>query len=459
MIFSSISFLYYFLPIIIILYFTMEKKSRNIILLIGSLFFYLYGDSKYLFLLIITTIFNYLISKKIESSNKKKLFLILGIIINFLILFYFKYYNFFLQNINSILNTNFNLLSITLPLGISFYTFQNTSYLIDVYKEKVKSSKSLLSYATYLLMFPHLLQGPIVRYETISTEIDNRDNKFNTFSNGVSRFIIGLSKKVLLANVLGELSKNMINISSKTVLSYWIKAISDTLELYLDFSGYSDMAIGLGLMFGFHFLENFNYPLTANSITEFWRRWHISLSSWFKDYVYIPLGGSKVGNLKRYINILIVWLLTGLWHGASWNFIIWGLYFAIILIIEKKFLYNYFKKHKLFGVIWTNFIVIIGFVIFNQTNFRDIQTSISSMFGLNKLSFTNTETIYYLKNYLIILIISIISSTPLLKLLIQKIKNKKIINIVEPIIYIILLILSTAFIIDESFNPFLYFRF
>lgn len=229
MIFSSISFLYYFLPIIIILYFTMGKKSRNIILLIGSLFFYLYGDSKYLFLLIITTIFNYLISKKIESNNKKKLFLILGIIINFLILFYFKYYNFFLQNINSILNTNFNLLSITLPLGISFYTFQNTSYLIDVYKEKVKSSKSLLSYATYLLMFPHLLQGPIVRYETISTEIDNRENKFNTFSNGVSRFIIGLSKKVLLANVLGELSKNMINISSKTVLSYWIKAISDTL--------------------------------------------------------------------------------------------------------------------------------------------------------------------------------------------------------------------------------------
>ena len=232
-----------------------------------------------------------------------------------------------------------------------------------------------------------------------------------------------------------------------------------TIQIYCDFSGYSDIAKGSAKLLNIDLMDNFKTPYFSTTIKEFWSRWHISLSSWFKDYVYIPLGGSKVGNLKRYINILIVWLLTGLWHGASWNFIIWGLYFALILIIEKKFLYNYFKKHKLFGVIWTNFIVIIGFVIFNQTNFRDIQTSISSMFGLNKLSFTNTETIYYLKNYLIILIISIISSTPLLKLLIQKIKNKKIINIVEPIIYIILLILSTAFIIDESFNPFLYFRF
>ena len=458
MVFTSINFLYYFLPTVLILYFIVPKKYKNLLLLISSLLFYFYGEPKYIILMIIEIVLAYFEARLIEKYKSKEIF-IFSIFIHVLLLCIFKYTNFLITNINGIFNTNISLLNIVLPIGISFYTFQIISYLVDVYKEKVKAQKNFISLATYVSLFPQLIAGPIVRYETINDELDNRKQTFNDFSSGISRFIIGLSKKVLIANILGELCNIFILSNEKTVLFYWIYGISYSLQIYFDFSAYSDMAIGLGRMFGFHFMENFDYPYISKSITEFWRRWHISLSSWFKDYVYIPLGGSKVGNLKRYINILIVWLLTGLWHGASWNFIIWGLYFAIILIIEKKFLYNYFKKHKLFGVIWTNFIVIIGFVIFNQTNFRDIQTSISSMFGLNKLSFTNTETIYYLKNYLIILIISIISSTPLLKLLIQKIKNKKIINIVEPIIYIILLILSTAFIIDESFNPFLYFRF
>ena len=326
-----------------------------------------------------------------------------------------------------------------------------------VYKKKVSVQKNIINLATYVSLFPQLIAGPIVRYESINEELDNRKTTFNDFSYGVRRFIIGLSKKVLLANVLGELCSTFNTISDKTVVFYWLFAISYMLQIYLDFSAYSDMAIGLGRMFGFHFLENFNYPYISKSITEFWRRWHMSLSSWFKDYVYIPLGGSRCEKTKIIRNIFVVWFLTGLWHGASWNFIIWGLLFGIVLVIEKLFLQKILDKTpNIFKHIYVLFIVMISFVIFNGEN---IINNIQGLFGINNISFINSVSIHYLKNYLIILIISIISSTPLLKLLIQKIKNKKIINIVEPIIYIILLILSTAFIIDESFNPFLYFRF
>lgn len=463
MVFSSISFLFYFLPLIILLYFIVPLKLRNITLLIGSLFFYFYGEPKYILVLIFSIVFNYYIGRIISNNNKyNKLIFVSSLVINFGILFYFKYFDFFIDNINRMFTTNFNFLNIVMPLGISFFTFQATSYVIDVYKKKVEASNNIIDFAVYLSLFPQLVSGPIVRYDTVCGELKTRNTSYDNFAHGVSRFILGLSKKVLLANVIGELSTSLVS-TSQSILSYWLRAIADTLQLYLDFSGYSDMAIGLGLIFGFHFLENFNYPFISTSITEFWHRWHISLSSWFKDYIYIPLGGNRVGEIRRYFNIFIVWFCTGLWHGASWNFVLWGLYYAVLLVIEKKFLYSFLKKHRVFGLITTNILVIIGFVIFNQTTLTGIGTFISSMFGLNNLSFTNIETNYYLKNYLLVLIIGIIASTPIIKNLISKLRSYKImdniISILEPITYIILLIMCTAFIIDESFNPFLYFRF
>lgn len=457
MVFSSVSFLYYFLPITLIFYFLMPQKIKNLVLLIMSLIFYFYGEPRYIIVLIFSCFYNYYFGKLIEKSKNKKAYLIINLITNFGILFYFKYFNFFLENINSIIGTNYSLY-IIMPIGISFFTFQATSYIIDIYNGKVKSAKNILTFATYLTLFPQLIAGPIVRYETIEKELQSRKINYELFGQGVRRFIIGLSKKVMIANVLGELSQSLLNIGQTTILSHWLVAISDTLQIYFDFSGYSDMAIGLGLMFGFKFLENFNYPLTARSITDFWRRWHISLSSWFKDYVYIPLGGSKEGNFKRYRNILIVWMITGFWHGASWNFVLWGLYFAVFLIVEKIFLLKILNKHKIIGHIYTIIIVIVSFVIFNRTNFNDIQLFLKNMFGLGNLYFTNIETNYYLKNYLFIILTAIICSISYKKIY-TKIKDNKIYNIIEPIIIIILFILCTAYIVDESFNPFLYFRF
>lgn len=457
MVFSSVSFLYYFLPITLIFYFLMPQKIKNLVLLIMSLIFYFYGEPRYIIVLIFSCFYNYYFGKLIEKSKNKKAYLIINLITNFGILFYFKYFNFFLENINSIIGTNYSLY-IIMPIGISFFTFQATSYIIDIYNGKVKSAKNILTFATYLTLFPQLIAGPIVRYETIEKELQSRKVNYELFGQGVRRFIIGLSKKVMIANVLGELSQSLLNIGQTTILSHWLVAISDTLQIYFDFSGYSDMAIGLGLMFGFKFLENFNYPLTARSITDFWRRWHISLSSWFKDYVYIPLGGSKEGNFKRYRNILIVWMITGFWHGASWNFVLWGLYFAVFLIVEKIFLLKILNKHKIIGHIYTIIIVIVSFVIFNRTNFNDIQLFLKNMFGFGNLTFTNIETNYYLKNYIFIILTAIICSMSYKKIYIR-IKDNKIFNFIEPIIVIILLILCTAYIVNESFNPFLYFRF
>lgn len=465
MVFSSISFVYYFLPITLLLYFIVPNKFKNFILLLASLLFYFYGEPRYIIILIFSCIFNYYAGKLLEKQTKKtrKLILIIDIIVNFGTLFYFKYFNFFLENINYIFNTNFNLLNITMPIGISFFTFQASSYVIDIYNKKIKSSSSLFNFATYLSLFPQLIAGPIVRYETIEKNLNNRKVTADLFTTGIKRFIVGLTKKVLIANVLGEFSKNLANMTAKTVLSYWQQAISNMLQIYFDFSGYSDMAIGLGIMFGFEFLENFNYPFIAKSITDFWRRWHISLSSWFRDYVYIPLGGNRVNAVRRYLNILIVWMTTGLWHGASWNFILWGLYFAIILIIEKLFLLKFINKHRVIGHIYTIFLVLISFIIFNTDNVKSIAIFLKSMFFLNNLKFSNLETIYYLKNYVGVLIVAIIFSCPIFNTIKNKVpKNKtitKILNILEPITYILLLIICTAYIVDESFNPFLYFRF
>ena len=458
MIFSSIYFIYYFLIIFLILYFITPKKFKNYTLLLGSLFFYFYGDSKYIVLLLISSLVNYILGRLISKKNKK-LFLIIGLIFNFGLLFYFKYFNFFLSNINSLFKTNINLFSIVLPLGISFYTFKNASYLIDVYKNRVNPEKNFINYFTYIAMFPSLIQGPIVRYK----DIDLKDKKisFDNFAMGVERFIIGLSKKVILADTLAKLVTSLTNMEVQTVVSLWVKAISDIVKLYLDFSGYTDMAIGLGLMIGIKIMENFDYPLSTYSVTSFWRKWHISLSSWFKDYIYIPLGGNRKGKFRKYFNIFVVWFLTGLWHGASWNFILWGLYFGTILVIEKKFFLKFFEKHKIIGNMVTNILVVIGFVFFyNEKNILDI---FIKMFTGRGISFTNVSTNYYLLNYFVLLIISFIACTPLLKNIINKCKKNKnlniVISIVEPIVLIGLLVLSTAFIVDASSNSFLYFRF
>ena len=463
MLFTSISFLYYFLPTIIILYFITPKKYRNYILLIFSIIFYMYGEPKYVILMLAEILVAYFGTILIDKYKSKEIFLI-TIIIHIGLLCIFKYTDLFITTINSIFKSNINLFNIALPIGISFYTFQILSYVIDVYKGKVSVQKNILKLATYVSLFPQLIAGPIVRYETISKELDNREETIEKFSLGVRRFIIGLAKKVLIANMLGELCTKFSLVDERSVLFYWIFAVSYMLQIYFDFSAYSDMAIGLGKMFGFTFLENFNYPFISKSITEFWRRWHISLSSWFKDYVYIPLGGSKKGTLKLVRNIFIVWALTGIWHGAAYNFILWGLFIGLLLVIEKLWLGKYISKlPKFLRSVYVLFFIMISFIIFNAESLNDAIYNIKGLFGFNKEVFINNYTIYYLKSYLIVLIISIVGSTPLLKNIVEKLRKNKtinnLINVLEPIFLIILLLLVTAYLIDSSYNPFLYFRF
>ena len=463
MVFTSITFLYYFLPIVLLIYFITPYKYKNGVLLLSSLIFYFYGEPKYILLMIFEVLLAYF-SMLIVSKSNNKLLYILTIIIHILLLCIFKYLNFFTSNINSIFNINLPLSNIILPIGISFYTFQIISYEIDVYKKRVNVQKNLLKLATYIFMFPQLIAGPIVRYSDIEHELDKRKHSFDNFSYGVERFMIGLFKKVLIANTLGELSNILITSTDISILLYWIFAISYMLQIYFDFSGYSDMAIGLGRMFGFHFLENFNYPYMATSITDFWHRWHISLSSWFRDYIYIPLGGNRKGVKKQIRNILIVWLLTGLWHGANYTFIVWGLLFGIMLIIEKFILSKYLKNTPyIIKRVYTLFIVLISFVIFRADNINEAFNIIKGLFGFNTKVFSNSFTIYYFKSYFIILLLGIILSTPLLSNIITRLRKNnvlnKIINLFEPLLIILILVLVTACLIDNSYNPFLYFRF
>ena len=460
MLFSSITFLYYFLPILLIIYLIVPSKFKNIVLLMFSLLFYFYGEPKYILILLLSCFINYIAARLIEKyRNHSKKILILVILYNIVQLLYFKYTDFLIININSLLNTNFGLLRVIMPIGISFFTFQTLSYVIDVYKTDVKASNSFINFATYVSLFPQLVAGPIVRYKTIAEELENRNTNYYNFGNGVKRFIIGLAKKILIANVIGELCTSLSGMESVTVLSSWINAIGFTLQIYFDFSGYSDMAIGLGLMFGFHFLENFNYPFIAKSITDFWRRWHISLSSFFRDYVYIPLGGNRVSKIRWFRNIFIVWFLTGFWHGAAWNFIIWGLYFAVLLLLEKNIWGKYLEKTKVFKYVYSLFFVVISFVIFNSNSLTEVIDSLKNMFFINKIDFINSETIYHIRNYIVILIIASIASTPIIKNIFNKLKNNNILSVLEIIYYMVLLIVITAFLIDSSFNPFLYFRF
>ena len=467
MLFSSISFLYYFLPITLTVYFICKNKYRNIILLISSLFFYFYGEPKYTILMLISAFSAYvhgILIDKFRDKKYSKVFLVSGVSINLGILVIFKYGDFIIKNINYIFSLNINLLRLTLPIGISFYTFQTLSYVVDVYTNKAKVCRRFTNFATYVCLFPQLIAGPIVRYTTIEDELQNRTHSFEKFAYGVNRFIIGLAKKVILSNNLGLLVSIISKSDEKSILSYWIVAVVFTLQIYFDFSGYSDMAIGLGRIFGFDFLENFNYPFISKSIKEFWRRWHISLSTFFRDYLYIPLGGNRVSKFRWIFNLFVVWSLTGLWHGDSWNFILWGLYFALLLIIENLFLQKLLNKLPvIIQHIYAKFFIIISFVIFNNENMKDLFNSLYNMFNFKNLILYNDFSIYYLKSYSIILIISIIASTPLLKNIIDKIneskKGEKVMSLMNVIFNVVILIVVTGYLIDGSFNPFLYFRF
>lgn len=466
MLFSSIPFLYYFLPCVVILYFISIKSMKNTVLLLASLFFYAWGEPKYLIFMLISIIQGYIFGILIEKYHDKrqaKVFLTASVLFSLILLGYCKYADFFIANFNLITGLSIPLLKIALPIGISFYTFQVLSYVVDVYRGDVSAQKSFINLAAYIAMFPQLIAGPIVRYSDIEEQLEKRNHNIENIALGIRRFIIGLSKKILIANVLGELVAVFKASNEKSVLFVWLYAVAYMLHIYFDFSGYSDMAIGLGKIFGFHFPENFQYPYISGSITEFWRRWHISLGSWFRDYLYIPLGGNRAGRIKWLRNIFIVWMATGLWHGAAWNFVVWGILFAILLMIEKLWLLSLLKKWQVFSHIYVLLFVIISFVIFDSSSLSEAFSCIVSMFGFQNLPLETFEAVYYLKSYAMILMLAILGATPLPSWFVVTVSRTKygnlILSVAEPVILTVLLAVCTAFLIDGSFNPFLYFRF
>ena len=469
MLFSSILFLFYFLPIVIAVYFIVPakfNKARNIILLIASLFFYSWGEPVYVFLMIYSSVFNYVMAQQIEKEvshgRKGNADLIFTVVVNLFILGFFKYYGFLMETINGILGTNIHYTKLALPIGISFYTFQALSYIFDVHKKTVPAQHRFLNFALYLSLFPQLIAGPIVKYRDISEQLERRSTSIDKFGQGTVRFIFGLGKKVLLANNFGALYEEITAYGSgsqATVLTFWIGALAYTLQIYFDFSGYSDMAIGLGKIFGFDFLENFNYPYISRSITDFWRRWHISLSSWFRDYVYIPLGGSFVDKKRRHIfNLMVVWALTGLWHGAAWNFVFWGMYYGIILIIEKYLLENILQK--LPGPvlhIYTLLIVMVGWIFFSSPGLGAALHYLSVMFGFGAHGFADMTTLYHLRTSGILLLFGCIVSTPYPIEYFRKFITRH--AIIAMLLVFGILLLSTANLVYNAYNPFLYFRF
>ena len=457
MLFSSIPFLFYFLPCVLLLYAISPKKFKNFTLLICSLVFYAWGEPRLVLLMLITVLGGYILGLLTEKFNKhKKLFLTLAVALSLGFLGYFKYVDFFIENINLMTGLSIPLLNVALPIGISFYTFQLLSYNIDVYRGNVPAQRNFVDLATYISLFPQLIAGPIVRYSDVAKQLRNRNHSFDKIALGVRRFVIGLSKKIIIANTLGEICEIFKSSNDKSVLYFWLYAVAFALHIYFDFSGYSDMAIGLGKLFGFDFAENFDYPYISKSITEFWRRWHISLGTWFRDYVYIPLGGSRVGMARLIINLLIVWMLTGFWHGAEWNFILWGLYFAVLLIVEKLFLLKWLNHSKVISRIYVLLLVVISFVIFNAGSINEAFVYIGGMLGVGDYPLVSTEALYYLKDYLFVLIIAIVGATNFPKYFVTKFKT---LQWLEPIVLIALLVVSTAYLVDGSFNPFLYFRF
>ncbi|MGM8214812.1 MBOAT family O-acyltransferase [Bacillaceae bacterium W0354] len=461
MVFSSLTFLFFFLPIVLALYYVSPKKLQNGTLLIVSLIFYAWGEPVYVCLIIFSALSDYvhglIISKHlIKAKWKAKLALVSSIVINIGLLSFFKYADFLIENVNTVLQTNFELLDLPLPIGISFYTFQTISYIIDVYRGEVSAQRNPVTLMMYVSLFPQLIAGPIVRYQAIEQSLNRRRWNTDQFAEGVQLFIIGLGKKVLIANNIGLLYDQIQSqpVSELTVVAAWLGMIAFGFQIYFDFSGYSDMAIGLGKMFGFEFPMNFNYPYVSKSVSEFWRRWHISLGAWFRDYVYIPLGGSRVGKWKLYRNLFIVWGLTGLWHGASWNFILWGLYFGTLIMLERAGLKNVLVKlPTVIPHMYLLFVIVISWVFFVHEDLSSIAEYFQAMFNFSG-TWVDDFTIYLLYTNAILIIVTSILSTPVLKVV-----HHRSFEFIKVMCYIIILFLVTAYLVDESFNPFLYFRF
>ena len=466
MVFSSLLFLFYFLPAVLVVYFLVPRRFKNVVLLVFSLAFYGWGEPVYVLLMVFSILMDYSLGRwmhtRLEKGNVRaaRRILVLSVVCNLALLAFFKYADFLIGNLNGLFGLGIPKLDLPLPIGISFYTFQAMSYLIDLYRGDVPVQKSLVAFGTYVSLFPQLIAGPIVRMSTVSAELSCRRETADLFSSGIRRFVAGLGKKVLLANNIGAVwtAISQQDVTTLPVLTAWIGLAAFTLQIYFDFSGYSDMAIGLGRMFGFHFLENFNYPYTAVSVTDFWRRWHISLSSWFREYVYIPLGGNRRGKLKTYRNILIVWLLTGIWHGAAWNFLCWGLFFALFLMLEKAFLLKWLERAPaLLSHAYTIFLVLISWALFAQDDMGMAVRYIRSMFGGGQGLYAGAD-LYRLVSYLPLLLILVVASLPLGRRLYQRLKPDPRFALAM-VLCAAGLVVCTAYLVDASYNPFLYFRF
>lgn len=468
MLFSSIVFLFTFLPAVMILYYLLPVRFRNVILLLASLVFYAWGEPVYLFLMLLSILFNYFsgldIARNLQDKRAAKRSLVFNLIINLAVLGFFKYEGFVLDTLNGILPVHISYHALSLPIGISFYTFQILSYIIDVYRGNVKVQTNLPNFALYVTMFPQLIAGPIVQYADVDEQLASREVSRTKFGEGSMYFIRGLAKKVLLANTSGMIFTEVSGLAKGNiaVMTAWLGAFAYMFQIYFDFSGYSDMAIGLGKMFGFEFNMNFNYPYVSKSITEFWRRWHISLSSWFRDYVYIPLGGNRVSKIKHIRNLLIVWFLTGLWHGAAWNFVAWGLYYGVILIIEKYLLSPVLDRlPDVVRHIYSIVLVVIGWVLFFSSSFGQAADYIRVMFGAGAHGFADRESMYLLTSNLILWLILIFGSTPLVHFRYEHMLRTKKWNttIINSVVYAALFIVCIAYLVTETYNPFLYFRF
>ena len=462
MIFSSIPFLYYFLPVVLLVYGLTPRKGKNAVLLLFSLVFYGWGEPKYLAVMLVCTALGYGFGLALGRAGRpgvRKALLAASVLSSLSFLVYFKYADFFLSNFNALTGASLPLLQMTLPVGISFYTFQILSYTVDVYRGEAQVQKNPIDLACYVTMFPQLIAGPIVRYTDVAEQLKQRGR--GDFQKGASRFLVGLGKKILFANLLGEVCAAWRGTQDGSVLFSWLYAVSYTLHIYFDFSGYSDMAIGLGALLGFRFPENFNYPYIAASVTEFWRRWHMTLSRWFRDYVYIPLGGNRKGMGKQLRNILIVWLLTGFWHGAAWNFLCWGLYFAALLILEKLVLLRFLEKHRIFGHVCLLLAVVFGFVLFDAATLSGAWDCIRGMLGLEGLPIASAEGAYLLKSNALLLILAALGATPLPKHIAKVLEARcpKAAALLHPAALCVLLLICTAYLVDGSYNPFLYFRF
>ena len=457
MLFSSIPFLYYFLPAVLFAHTIAPRKLKNAVLLIASLFFYGWGEPKYLALMAVSIASFYgcgLAIERAKTRNMKKVWLTVSVVIGIALLTVFKYADFFLQSFAAVTGLSIPLLRLALPIGISFYTFQCMSYGVDVYRGNVPAQRNPITFGAYVALFPQLIAGPIVRYVDVARELESRKTTFEDAAYGARRFLIGLSKKIILANQLGQLTELFRASGEKSVLFHWMYAVAFMLHIYFDFSGYSDMAIGLGRILGFHFIENFNYPYLSKSVTEFWRRWHMSLGSWFRDYVYIPMGGNRVSRGRWVFNILTVWMLTGLWHGASWNFVLWGLFFAVLLLLEKTVCLD--KLPICVRRIYVLLAVMVSFVLFNAADLAQAGSDIAGLFG--GLPLTTAESIYYLRSYAGVFLLSIVGATPAVKNLAGRIPEK-VSAVLEPVVLMALLLICTGYLVDGSFNPFLYFRF